>query len=100
MVRQREKGNPDKDKYGTWKQNLPIMYDWIMNHNRGWPSQSCRRGLDLPSNNFPVAGYALQALWLSGCIEFDILHAGGGRQSKTSSTRSGIICTSQTGCVS
>ncbi|EIE23954.1 WD40 repeat-like protein [Coccomyxa subellipsoidea C-169] len=44
MVRQREKGNPDKDKYGTWKQNLPIMYDWIMNHNRGWPSQSCRWG--------------------------------------------------------
>lgn len=42
MVKQREKQRDEKDKYSVWKQHLPIMYDWILNHNLVWPSQSCR----------------------------------------------------------
>ncbi|CAK0756589.1 hypothetical protein CVIRNUC_002468 [Coccomyxa viridis] len=43
MVRPKDK-KEEKEKYAQWKQNLPIMYDWIMNHPLTWPSQSCRWG--------------------------------------------------------
>lgn len=42
MVRPKDK-KEEKEKYAQWKQNLPIMYDWIMNHPLTWPSQSCRQ---------------------------------------------------------
>ena len=38
----KEKQKEEKDKYHQWKQNIPIMYDWILNHSLTWPSQSCR----------------------------------------------------------
>ena len=44
MVRPKDK-KEEKEKYAQWKQNLPIMYDWIMNHPLTWPSQSCRQAL-------------------------------------------------------
>jgi hypothetical protein len=42
MARSGKDKKEDKDKYQIWKQNIPIMYDWILNHSLTWPSQSCR----------------------------------------------------------
>ena len=30
------------DKYTQWKSLVPILYDWLANHNLVWPSLSCR----------------------------------------------------------
>lgn len=30
------------DKYSHWKSVVPILYDWLANHNLVWPSLSCR----------------------------------------------------------
>ena len=43
MVRPAKDKKEEKEKYAQWKQNLPIMYDWIMNHPLTWPSQTCRQ---------------------------------------------------------
>ncbi|XP_023757064.1 WD-40 repeat-containing protein MSI4 [Lactuca sativa] len=32
------------DKYNNWKFVVPILYDWLANHNLVWPSLSCRWG--------------------------------------------------------
>ncbi|XP_071729453.1 WD-40 repeat-containing protein MSI4-like [Rutidosis leptorrhynchoides] len=32
------------DKYTHWKSVVPILYDWLANHNLVWPSLSCRWG--------------------------------------------------------
>uniref|UniRef100_A0A7C9DUA2 Histone-binding protein RBBP4-like N-terminal domain-containing protein n=1 Tax=Opuntia streptacantha TaxID=393608 RepID=A0A7C9DUA2_OPUST len=32
------------DKYSQWKSLVPILYDWLANHNLVWPSLSCRWG--------------------------------------------------------
>ncbi|KAK9072032.1 hypothetical protein SSX86_008464 [Deinandra increscens subsp. villosa] len=32
------------DKYRNWKSVVPILYDWLANHNLVWPSLSCRWG--------------------------------------------------------
>ena len=42
MARSKDKQKEERDKYQTWKQNIPIIYDWILNHHLTWPSQSCR----------------------------------------------------------
>lgn len=30
------------EKYSQWKGLVPILYDWLANHNLVWPSLSCR----------------------------------------------------------
>ncbi|XP_021754520.1 WD-40 repeat-containing protein MSI4-like [Chenopodium quinoa] len=32
------------EKYTQWKSLVPILYDWLANHNLVWPSLSCRWG--------------------------------------------------------
>lgn len=32
------------EKYRHWKSVVPILYDWLSNHNLVWPSLSCRWG--------------------------------------------------------
>ncbi|WCJ39532.1 Transducin family protein / WD-40 repeat family protein [Euphorbia peplus] len=35
------------DRYAKWKSLVPVLYDWLANHNLTWPSQSCRWGPQL-----------------------------------------------------
>ncbi|KAI3737703.1 hypothetical protein L2E82_27713 [Cichorium intybus] len=38
-------GPPSVDaRYAQWKYLVPILYDWLANHNLIWPSLSCRWG--------------------------------------------------------
>lgn len=30
------------EKYTQWKSLVPVLYDWLANHNLLWPSLSCR----------------------------------------------------------
>ncbi|KAI4329156.1 hypothetical protein L6164_021449 [Bauhinia variegata] len=32
------------DKYTRWKSLVPVLYNWLANHNLVWPSLSCRWG--------------------------------------------------------
>lgn len=36
-----------EDKYNRWKAVVPVLYDWLSNHNLLWPSLSCRFSLFL-----------------------------------------------------
>ncbi|KAB5514198.1 hypothetical protein DKX38_028104 [Salix brachista] len=36
------------DKYTQWKSLVPVLYDWLANHNLVWPSLSCRAAFILP----------------------------------------------------
>ncbi|KAK2987545.1 hypothetical protein RJ640_021599, partial [Escallonia rubra] len=40
------------EKYTQWKDLVPILYDWLANHNLVWPSLSCRWGPLLEETNF------------------------------------------------
>lgn len=33
-----------EERYGQWKSLIPVLYDWLANHNLVWPSLSCRWG--------------------------------------------------------
>ncbi|GMH04081.1 hypothetical protein Nepgr_005920 [Nepenthes gracilis] len=35
------------EKYVQWKSLVPVLYDWLANHNLVWPSLSCRWGPQL-----------------------------------------------------
>ncbi|KAF7142539.1 hypothetical protein RHSIM_Rhsim05G0020600 [Rhododendron simsii] len=35
------------EKYMQWKSLVPVLYDWLANHNLLWPSLSCRSLVDL-----------------------------------------------------
>ncbi|KAL6005950.1 WD-40 repeat-containing protein msi4 [Asimina triloba] len=36
-------GQPSVDeRYTQWKSLVPVLYDWLANHNLVWPSLSCR----------------------------------------------------------
>ncbi|XP_047327740.1 WD-40 repeat-containing protein MSI4-like [Impatiens glandulifera] len=42
------KGEPTVDeRYTQWKSLVPVLYDWLANHNLVWPSLSCRWGPQL-----------------------------------------------------
>lgn len=43
-MRERGKGTePSVDeRYTQWKSLVPVLYDWLANHNLVWPSLSCR----------------------------------------------------------
>ncbi|XP_052183253.1 WD-40 repeat-containing protein MSI4-like [Diospyros lotus] len=40
------------EKYAKWKSIIPVLYDWLANHNLVWPSLSCRWGLQLEQGKF------------------------------------------------
>ncbi|KAK1550318.1 hypothetical protein Q3G72_017154 [Acer saccharum] len=40
------------DKYTQWKSLVPVLYDWLANHNLVWPSLSCRWGPQLEQSTF------------------------------------------------
>ncbi|PHU24520.1 WD-40 repeat-containing protein MSI4 [Capsicum chinense] len=31
-----------EERYTEWKSLIPVLYDWLANHNLVWPSLSCR----------------------------------------------------------
>ncbi|PHU24518.1 WD-40 repeat-containing protein MSI4 [Capsicum chinense] len=33
-----------EERYTQWKSLVPVLYDWLANHNLVWPSLSCRWG--------------------------------------------------------
>uniref|UniRef100_M4F6K7 Histone-binding protein RBBP4-like N-terminal domain-containing protein n=1 Tax=Brassica campestris TaxID=3711 RepID=M4F6K7_BRACM len=45
-TKQQEEQSVD-EKYSQWKGLVPILYDWLANHNLVWPSLSCRWGPQL-----------------------------------------------------
>ncbi|XP_061362774.1 WD-40 repeat-containing protein MSI4-like isoform X2 [Gastrolobium bilobum] len=45
---QQQQHQPSVDeKYTQWKSLVPVLYDWLANHNLVWPSLSCRWGPQL-----------------------------------------------------
>ncbi|KAK7329037.1 hypothetical protein VNO77_23182 [Canavalia gladiata] len=45
---QQQQQQPSVDeKYTQWKSLVPVLYDWLANHNLVWPSLSCRWGPQL-----------------------------------------------------
>ncbi|KAL2516346.1 WD-40 repeat-containing protein MSI4 [Forsythia ovata] len=40
-------GSASADGYTQWKSMVPVLYDWLANHNMVWPSLSCRWGPQL-----------------------------------------------------
>eukprot|EP00252_Welwitschia_mirabilis_P025965 TRINITY_DN830_c0_g2_i1.p1 TRINITY_DN830_c0_g2~~TRINITY_DN830_c0_g2_i1.p1 ORF type:complete len:452 (+),score=103.36 TRINITY_DN830_c0_g2_i1:239-1594(+) len=48
MKEKAEAGQPSIDeRYTQWKSLVPVLYDWLANHNLVWPSLSCRWGPQL-----------------------------------------------------
>lgn len=47
------------DKYTQWKSLVPVLYDWLANHNLVWPSLSCRYTHTLS----PPSGGSLCHFW-------------------------------------
>ncbi|OAY36510.1 WD-40 repeat-containing protein MSI4 [Manihot esculenta] len=44
----KDKGKRSVDeRYAQWKSLVPVLYDWLANHNLVWPSLSCRWGPQL-----------------------------------------------------
>lgn len=45
----KERGKPGQpsvdERYTQWKSLVPVLYDWLANHNLVWPSLSCRYSL-------------------------------------------------------
>ncbi|KVH97951.1 WD-40 repeat-containing protein MSI4-like [Cynara cardunculus var. scolymus] len=55
-------GRPTVDeRYSQWKYLVPILYDWLANHNLVWPSLSCRWGPQLEQATYK----SRQRLYLS-----------------------------------
>ncbi|XWS12068.1 hypothetical protein CRYUN_Cryun37aG0058800 [Craigia yunnanensis] len=42
-----EEGRSVEERYTQWKSLVPVLYDWLANHNLVWPSLSCRWGPQL-----------------------------------------------------
>ncbi|KAK4778431.1 hypothetical protein SAY86_005959 [Trapa natans] len=40
------------EKYIQWKSLVPVLYDWLTNHNLVWPSLSCRWGPQLEQSTY------------------------------------------------
>ncbi|KAI3802058.1 hypothetical protein L1987_30182 [Smallanthus sonchifolius] len=40
------------ERYTKWKSVVPILYDWLANHNLVWPSLSCRWGALLEQTTY------------------------------------------------
>ncbi|KAE9588097.1 putative transcription factor WD40-like family [Lupinus albus] len=48
-------------RYTQWKSFIPVLYDWLANHNLVWPSLSCRWGPQLEQSTYKCR----QRLYLS-----------------------------------
>ncbi|XP_019436497.1 PREDICTED: WD-40 repeat-containing protein MSI4-like [Lupinus angustifolius] len=48
-------------RYTQWKSLIPVLYDWLANHNLVWPSLSCRWGPQLEQSTYKCR----QRLYLS-----------------------------------
>ncbi|KAA8541687.1 hypothetical protein F0562_022839 [Nyssa sinensis] len=56
------KAQPSVDeRYTQWKSLVPVLYDWLANHNLVWPSLSCRWGPQLEQATYK----SRQRLYLS-----------------------------------
>ncbi|KMZ68114.1 WD-40 repeat-containing protein MSI4 [Zostera marina] len=52
-MKERGKGHSTVDeRYTQWKSLVPVLYDWLANHNLVWPSLSCRWGPQLEQATF------------------------------------------------
>ncbi|RVX16854.1 WD-40 repeat-containing protein MSI4 [Vitis vinifera] len=40
------------ERYTQWKSLVPVLYDWLANHNLVWPSLSCRVGVEKEGNGW------------------------------------------------
>nr|GEX50425.1 WD-40 repeat-containing protein MSI4 [Tanacetum cinerariifolium] len=71
------------EKYSHWKEVVPILYDWIANHNLVWPSLSCRWGPLLEqSKHKNKQRLYLSEQWL--CITMlHLVHLTAGREPKS-----------------
>lgn len=49
------------ERYNQWKSLVPVLYDWLANHNLVWPSLSCRWGPQLDQATYK----SRQRLYLS-----------------------------------
>ncbi|KAK1297920.1 WD-40 repeat-containing protein MSI4 [Acorus calamus] len=49
------------ERYSQWKSLVPVLYDWLANHNLVWPSLSCRWGPQLEQATYK----SRQRLYLS-----------------------------------
>lgn len=48
LMKEKEKNSsPVEERYTQWKSLIPVLYDWLANHNLVWPSLSCRWGPQL-----------------------------------------------------
>lgn len=54
------------EKYSQWKSLVPVLYDWLANHNLVWPSLSCRLGFLFFLLNFRF--YLMEL-----CCDFEIM---------------------------
>ncbi|CAN1293734.1 WD-40 repeat-containing protein MSI4 [Linum perenne] len=54
------------EKYTQWKSLVPVLYDWLANHNLVWPSLSCRWGPQLEQATYKNR----QRLYLSEQVSF------------------------------
>ncbi|KAK7273577.1 hypothetical protein RIF29_14633 [Crotalaria pallida] len=41
-----------EERYTQWKSVIPVLYDWLVNHNLVWPSLSCRWGPQLEQSTY------------------------------------------------
>uniref|UniRef100_A0A2P2KLG7 Uncharacterized protein MANES_16G101900 n=1 Tax=Rhizophora mucronata TaxID=61149 RepID=A0A2P2KLG7_RHIMU len=57
------------DKYTQWKALVPLLYDWLANHNLVWPSLSCRWGPQLERSTYKNK----QRLYLSEQASFFVI---------------------------
>ncbi|THG07756.1 hypothetical protein TEA_015570 [Camellia sinensis var. sinensis] len=74
---QQQQQSPIDDKYSQWKSLVPVLYDWLANHNLVWPSLSCRWGPQLEQGKFrncqrlylsEQASYFLVAVMTDGSV--------------------------------
>ena len=56
------------DKYTQWKSLVPVLYDWLANHNLVWPSLSCRYCFSLFLLGFPYISWLPDAFSPLLCI--------------------------------
>lgn len=60
------------EKYTQWKGLVPILYDWLANHNLVWPSLSCRFSrVPLPlSSRVSVVNRGVNFFsWVISCVK-------------------------------
>ncbi|EPS57541.1 hypothetical protein M569_17276 [Genlisea aurea] len=50
-----------EERYSQWKSMVPVLYDWLANHNLVWPSLSCRWGPQIEQSTYK----SKQRLYLS-----------------------------------